>query len=67
MTLEFNTINLDAMILPDKVLHEDGEALAKLAAMRRELLLRVAGGQVRFIIAAGRKFRLEPWFEEKGL
>jgi hypothetical protein len=62
MTIDANTINLDAMILPDSVLHAGDEAAqAKLAAMRREILKLVAAGQIRFVIAAGVKFKLEPW------
>lgn len=58
----FNTINLDAMILPDAVLHEGApEVQARLAAARREILQLVAHGQIRFVVCGGRKFRLEPW------
>lgn len=62
MPIDANTANLDAMILPDNVLHAGDEvAQASLAAMRREILKMIAAGQIRFVVAAGVKFRLERW------
>lgn len=58
-----NSVNLDAMIVPDKVLHPDQppEVLARLSEARRVILQMIAGGQIRFVVAGGVKFKLERW------
>ncbi len=56
-----NTVVLDAMIMPDTLLHSDETALAQLAHARRAVLAKIASGQIRFVVAGGVKFKLEPW------
>ncbi len=56
---DVNTVNLDAMIVPDDAIHQDHRDRAQLCEARRQILALVAAGRIRFVVCGGVKFRLE--------